>query len=141
MPISPTFEAKNVFSKNSGSVMHNFIRVTSTMPKIQRNLMIQFQENTRTEDRMEGQTLFHRILPAAAGGLTRTTAVDWHLKVRDIECDVSLTKNYCITVSMRKISSIHTLILKIQQILGYHELHNGHVHSRPHPLKNQWNNF
>ena len=74
----------------------------------------------------DGQTLFHRILPATAGGLTGTTTVDWHLKVKDIENDVCLTKNYCITVSIQKISSIHTLI---QQILGSHKL-NGHAHQK-----------
>ena len=58
------------------------------------------------------QTLLHRILPATTRGLTSTTAVDWHLKVKDKEYGVGLTKNYCITVSMQKISSIHTLILK-----------------------------
>ena len=57
----------------------------------------------------DGQTLFHRILLHTAGGLTSTTAVDWHLKVKDIERDVCQTKHYCITVSMQKISSIHTL--------------------------------
>ena len=62
----------------------------------------------------DGQILFHRILPAKAGGITSTTEVDWHLKVKDIEYDVGLTKNYCITVCMQKINSIHTLI---QQIL------------------------
>ena len=71
----------------------------------------------------DGQTLFHRILPATVRGLTSKTAVNWHLKVKDIEYNVGLTKNYCITVSMRKISSIHKLI---QQILGSHEL-NGHA--------------
>ena len=70
----------------------------------------------------EGQTLFHRILLATAGGLTSTTSVDWHLKVKDIEYNVGLTKNYCITVNMQKISSIHTLFLKIQQILVSREL-------------------
>ena len=39
--------------------------------KIQKKLMIQFQENAwiegRTERRKDGQTLFYRILPAAAG--------------------------------------------------------------------------
>ena len=69
----------------------------------------------------DGQTLFHRILPATARGLTSKTAVNWHLKVKDI--NVVLTKNYCITVSMQKISSIHKLI---QQVLGSHEL-NGHA--------------
>ena len=48
----------------------------------------------------DGQTLFHRILPATAWGLTSTTAVDLHLKVKDIEYNVGLTKNYCTTVSM-----------------------------------------
>ena len=69
----------------------------------------------------DGQTLFHRILPATATGLTSKTAVNWHLKVKDIEYNVGLTKNYCITVSMQKISSIHKLI---QQILGSHELND-----------------
>ena len=56
----------------------------------------------------------------------RTTAVDWHLKIKDTEYDVALTKNYCITVSIQKISSFPKLTIKIQQILGTHEL-NGHA--------------
>ena len=63
-----------------------------------------------------GQTLFDRILPATAEALTSTAAVDWHLKAKNIE-HVCLVKNYCITVTMQKITSIHTLI---QQILGSH---------------------
>ena len=66
----------------------------------------------------DGQTLFHRILPATVMCLTSKIAVNWHLKVKDIEHNVGLTKSYCITVSMQKISSIHKLI---QQILGSHE--------------------
>ena len=58
----------------------------------------------------DGQTLFHRILPATARGLATKTSVNWHLKVKDIEHNVGLTKNYCITVTMQKISSIHKLI-------------------------------
>ena len=46
------------------------------------------------------ETLFHRILPVTARGLASKTAVNWHLKVKDIEYNVGLTKNYCITVSM-----------------------------------------
>ena len=83
------------------------------------------------------QTLFHRILPATARGLTSTTAVDWHLKAKNKKCNVGLIKNYCITVSMQKISSIHKLI---QQILGSHEL-NDYTHFWPGPPKNHWNNF
>ena len=42
----------------------------------------------------DGQTLFHRILPATAMGLTSKTAVNWHLKVKDIENNVGLTTGY-----------------------------------------------
>ena len=64
-----------------------------------------------------GQTLFYRVLSATARGLTSKTAVNWHLKVKYIEYNVGLTKNYCITVNMQKISLIHILILRI---LGSH---------------------
>ena len=47
-------------------------------------------------------------------------------QVKDIEYNVSLTKNYCLTASMQKVSWIHALILQIKQILGSHEL-NGHA--------------
>ena len=60
---------------------------------------------------MDRQTLHYRTVPATARGPTSKTAVDWHLKVKDIEYDVGLTKNYCLTVIMQKISSINKLIL------------------------------
>ena len=72
----------------------------------------------------DGHTIFHGILPATTRGLASKTAINWHLEVKDIEYNVGLTKNYCITVSMQKISSIHKLI---QQILGSHEL-NDYTH-------------
>ena len=52
-----------------------------------------------------------------------------------MENSVGLTKNYCITVTMQKIGSIHTLLLKIQQILrlfSYYVSHTsfrGNLHS------------
>ena len=52
--------------------------------------------------RKDRQTLFYMTLLAAPGGLTTTTEVDWHLKVKDIEDDVDLTKNYCVTISIQK---------------------------------------
>ena len=64
----------------------------------------------------DGKNLFHKILPATTRGLTSTTAVDWHLLVKDCENHISLTKYHCITVSKQKISSIHRVILKIHQI-------------------------
>ena len=72
----------------------------------------------------DGQTLFHGTLPATARGLASKTEINWHLRGKDIEYNVGLTKNYCITVSMQKISSILKLI---QQILGSHKL-NDHAH-------------
>ena len=83
------------------------------------------------------QTLIHWILPATARGLTSANAVDWNLKAKNKTCNVALIKNYCITVSMQKVSSIHKLI---QQILGSHEL-NDYTHFWPGPPKNHWNNF
>ena len=73
---------------------------------------------------------FKRILPATARRVTSTTAVDWHLKVKNKKCDVGLIENYCIIVSMQKISLIHKLI---QEILGSREL-NEHGHfDQAHP--------
>ena len=104
-----------------------FLRAFWHHAKIQRNLMIQFQENTHTNVSryIYGQTLFHRILPVTTGGLTSKTTVNWHLKVKDVEYNLGLTRSYCITVSMQKISSIHKLT---QQIWGSHEL------NWPHPI-------
>ena len=48
------------------------------------------------------QTLFHRTLPATTGGPTRTTPVDWHLKVKDIECDLNLTKIIALQSACKK---------------------------------------
>ena len=48
----------------------------------------------------DGQTLFHRTLLATARGPANTASVDCHLKVKDVEYNVDLTKNYCLTVSM-----------------------------------------
>ena len=79
--------------------------------------MIQFQENSQKDNRMEAW--IDPILWDSSSyhwGLTSTTTVDWHLKVQDIEYDVGLTKSYCTKVSMQKISLIHTLTLRIQEI-------------------------
>ena len=116
-PISPIFGEKMAVCKNSGSLMHNFIRVSGNHVKIQGIKWSNSKKTPRqTTGQRDGQTLFHRIFLAIARGLTSTTAVDWHLKVKDIEYNIGLTKNYCITVRMQKISPIHTIILKIQEI-------------------------
>ena len=80
----------------------------------------------------DGQTLFHGILPATARGLASKTTINWNLKVTNIELNVGLTNNYCITATMQKVSSIHK---PIQQILGSHEL-NDHAHFLPGTPKN-----
>ena len=98
--------------------------------KIQRNLMIQFQENTQMPGSKDGQTLFHGILPATARGLAKKTAINWHLKVKNIEYNVGLTNNQYITVSMQKASSINKLI---QEILGSYELSDYTHFDQTHP--------
>ena len=40
----------------------------------------------------DGQTLFHGILP---WGVASKTAINWHLKVKNIEYNFGLTNNYC----------------------------------------------
>ena len=87
--------------------------------------MIQFQESNQTDRKTDRKTKgqLDPILQDLAGhyrGSASTTAIDWHLKVKDREQDVGLTKNYCITISMQKISSIHKLIFKIEQGFYYH---------------------
>ena len=86
--------------------------------------MIQFQENTRTDGRTEGWT-DPTLQDPSSYYRGSTNVVDWHLKVKDIEYNVSLTKNCCIThhsLQAKKLSSIHELIFKIEQILGFNEM-------------------
>ena len=82
LPISLIFGAKKVFPRNQ-AVMKNFIRVSSNMAKLRE---ISWSNSKKTPWQMSGgkdsKTIFHRILPANARGLTSTTAVDWHLKVK-----------------------------------------------------------
>ena len=118
-PTSPTFEAKKVFFQKL-KLCHTQLQGFQHQANIQRNLMIQFQENSQKDNRMEAwidPILWDSSsyqLPVVP--LTSTTTVDWHLKVQDIEYDVGLTKSYCTKVSMQKISLIHTLTLRIQEI-------------------------
>ena len=56
----------------------------------------------QTEGQEDGQTLFYWTLLATATDPTSTTAVEWHLQVKDTEYDVRLIENYCITISMQK---------------------------------------
>ena len=85
----------------------------------------------------DGQTLFHGILPPTAISLASKTSINWHLKVKNIEYNVGLTNNYCITVSMQKVSWIHKLT---HQILWPHEL-NDYAYFWLSPPKNHWSNF
>ena len=54
-----------------------------------------------------------------------------HLKAK--RYDISLTKNYCITISIQKISSVDKFMLKIQQILGFHKLKSNVIFDQAHP--------
>ena len=69
----PNFWGRNSFSENPGSATHNFIWVSSTIPKFGKKLMIQFQDP------------FYRTFQTTTGGLktrkelgmTSYTAVKW----------------------------------------------------------------
>ena len=114
-PHCPKVWGKEDFFIKAGSVLHNLIRVSNTIQKSRKNLMIQFHENTdRQQDRRMDTTYFiHRIILATAGSPAITTAVDWHFKSQRYRVQCQSYQNYCITVSMQKISSIHKLIIKI----------------------------
>ena len=47
----PQFLEQNIFFPENLAVMHNFIYVSRTMPKLRKKLMIQFQENAWTDGR------------------------------------------------------------------------------------------
>ena len=130
------FWSKNLFSKNQAA-MYNFIRVSSLWqnPEKSHDQIPRKHPGRCLEGRMNLPYFIRsfQLLPGAKS----TIAVDLRLKVKDKKRDVGLTKNYYITVSMQKISSIHKLI---QQILGSHEL-NKHSHFWSGPPKNHWNYF
>ena len=103
----PNFLGKIFFSMKSSCYVQLLI-VFWHHAKIQRNLIIQFQENT----------LFHRILLATVMVLTRKTAVNWHLPK--------------VLLHQSQHAKKHQLI---QQILRSHKLH-GHIH-HIHPNINE----
>ena len=55
-------------------------------------------------ERKDRDILFYRTILATAGGPTSATAVDWHLKIKDRQYNVCLTKNHSITVSTQFIN-------------------------------------
>ena len=89
---SSIFAAKETFSKIPGSVVHKFITVSSTIPTLKK-LMIQFQEKTQTDGRIDrrtewekdGEILFYMTLPTTARDPTNATALDQRSKVKDTE--------------------------------------------------------
>ena len=71
----PNFGGKKNFSGKSGSVTHNFIWVSSTMPKFWKNCYNSKKTPRQMKGRKDGQTLFHRTLPANAGGPINLVAI------------------------------------------------------------------
>ena len=61
------FWGQNFFSRKSVSVTHNFIWVSSIMPRYNSKKR-PGQTEGQTEGRKDVQTLFHRTLPTNAGG-------------------------------------------------------------------------
>ena len=82
-PTSPILGGKKCFPKKSG--MHNLIRFSITMPKFKETYSSNSSRTIqRTAGWKDGQTLFHGTILVTARGITSTTAVNWHLKVKDI---------------------------------------------------------
>ena len=64
---STNFKNPTFSSKKFSFVKLNFVKISSIIPKFRKKLMMQFQENARTERWKDGQILFHRTLMATAG--------------------------------------------------------------------------
>ena len=62
------FSSKKRFYGKFSPVTHNLIWISRAMWKFRKKLQIQFQENAPTEGRKDRHNLFHRTLPATAGG-------------------------------------------------------------------------
>ena len=91
-PFPQFLGAKNIFPQNR-VVMHNLIRVSGTMPKLEKfNDPIPRKHPYRCQAARIDDPI-SRIISATAMGLTSKMAVNWHLKVKDIEYNVVLTKN------------------------------------------------
>ena len=118
-------------------------KVSEYHAKIQRNLMIQFQEKNPTDSKIKDEeTRFHRTLPATAWGpASKTTLNYWHLKVKDTEHDVGLTKKMSASQSACKKSTEFTNSFFRYKRFSSLMNSNGHAHFLSCPPKNHWNNF
>ena len=84
----PNSCSKKSISQKTGSVMHNMIRFLAPCQN-SKEPNNPFQETPgQTAQWKDGQTLFHRTIATTTMGPTSTTAVDWHLKVKDIDYHV-----------------------------------------------------
>ena len=89
----PQFLAQKKFPKKSSSVTHNLTKVSSTMPKSRETYWSSSKKTPQQPAGCKGrQTPFHRTFPATAKSPTSTTAINLHLKVKDIDFDGILTK-------------------------------------------------
>ena len=89
--------------------------------KIQRNIIIQFQENNQTDGRMEGQTDPISQDPSSyhqGSNKYNCSRLAFKIKVEDIEYDFGLTKNYCITVSIQKSAQFIHSFLRYSRFQG-----------------------
>ena len=108
----PILWGKKSFSEKS-TCHAQLIRVSCTMLKFREtNYSIPTKQPTRQQDGRMDRPYFigsFRLLP---GVQQVQLQYNWHFKVKDIEYDVGLIKDYCLTVSMQKKqlnSSIHSL--------------------------------
>ena len=86
--------------------------------------MILFQENTQRDGKTEGRTD-----PISQDSSSYRQVSDKYncsrlvfQNAKDIEHNIGLTKNHCITIIMQKINSVHILVLNISRCEGFEVL-------------------
>ena len=95
----PNFGVQKKFSQKIW--LAQLHKVFQYYAEIQRNLMIQFQQNNPTDSRMEeGTDPISQDPSGYCQGSNKYSCSRSAFKVKDIEYDICLTKNSCLTVSM-----------------------------------------
>ena len=133
-PISPIFRAKKVFPRNR-VVKPGFLAPCQNSEKFNDLISRKHLDRCQTLGKDE-QTLFHKILSAAAMGLITKTEVNRNLQVKDTEYNVGLTRNYCITKWPHPILTTSTQ-KSLKLLLDFLNLHQ-HAKNQFIPSTHSW---
>ena len=130
------FGPKNVsFFKNPKSHFYQFSYFYHQV-EFQKNLMNKFRENFKLfilgskmthfehnlsfPSKSKTANFIHSLIPVSRHDFRNKKYNSSGPQTFPNGKDISLTKNYCTTIRIQKISSIHKFILTIQQIFGSH---------------------